>query len=254
LNTIELLVQAEVMPVKPVIDNILAVIETGRLPSPAAYGTVAVLRDGAGFSLGLHQATDGADSADEVITEYIALGGIHSKVFEAYLPRFEADESRALGPDPKTWPLWAKAFADLFRNSADDQYMRLAQDRVFERRYWAPAMTLGIQLGLVRPLSYLVLYDAMVQSGPGGVARVRRRFSERPPSYYGNAPDLARESAWTSAFLYARHDWLCNFDNGDPGHSAAVRRSSYRTSEIIAACLPNPALASPIIFRGVKVA
>ncbi len=37
---------------KRAIDSIISIFETGRVPTPAAYATCAVLKDGAGISYG----------------------------------------------------------------------------------------------------------------------------------------------------------------------------------------------------------
>jgi len=60
---------------KRAIDSIISIFETGRVPTPAAYATCAVLKDGAGISYGKHQCTDKSGSLDLVCKRYIDLRG-----------------------------------------------------------------------------------------------------------------------------------------------------------------------------------
>lgn len=231
---------------KGAIDSVLALIETGKLPGPASYGTVAVLRDGAGFSLGLHQATDGSDTADQVLIEYISLGGSEAAALEPYLPRLLADESTRL--NPRALEPWALGFMEVFRRAGYDPLMAEAQRRVFDRLYWQPSVALCRSLGLREALTALVVYDAWIQSGAGGVARNRMRFAGLPPSRGGEERD------WTEQFLRARHSWLLGFTCADAARQAEVRRSSYRTAGLIGLLeTANWSLARPFRFRGVEV-
>ena len=52
---------------KHVIDCVLSIFETGRVPTSASYSTCSILADGAGISYGKHQCTDKSGSLDLVV-------------------------------------------------------------------------------------------------------------------------------------------------------------------------------------------
>ena len=233
---------------KKVIDSVLSLIETGRLPTPAAYSTATVLGDRAGISYGVHQATDRADSLDDIVIEYITLGGVHAAALQRYLPLLAQNHTAAARPgaiDPETASL-----VRLLQAAGTDPLMHRAQQAVFDRRYWLPAHDVGVSIGLKLPLSYLVLYDTTVQSGLGGIATTRVRFPEAPPSRGGD------ERAWCSAYVHARlrqlETWVVP---GDAAHTEAIRRSAYRIRAIRDDLLQpwNWNLIAPFRFRGTMV-
>lgn len=203
------------------IDRMLAVVETGKLPTPDAYGTATVLADGAGISYGLHQGTDRGGTLDAIVMRYLDLGGAFAEQFRAYLPRLAANETAAL--DPKALPRWCSDLMELLGRAArQDALMRRAQDEVFRERYALPAESQAASMGLSFPLSIAVVYDTCVQSGSDGVARIRSRFPEVPPARGGD------ERAWTAAYVRARRAWLAGYSSGNAGHDEAVHRSVYR--------------------------
>ncbi len=97
--------------------------------------------------------------------------------------------------------------------------MRKAQDSIFDERYWVPATGHANSMGLVLPLSWAVIYDTCIQSGPDGVARIRRLFPEAPPIRGG------KEEAWTRAYVAAREAWLGSHSNPSVRRSAARMRT-----------------------------
>lgn len=222
------------------IQNILSVFETGRVRSDAAYSTVAVLADGAGFSYGIHQSTDRSDTLDAVLLRYADLGGARAAEARDLLARLAADESTTLEPGREsTWPRWARDAVTFLRELGADGVMRRAQDAVFEELYWAPAESQARAMGLGLALSYLVVYDTCVQSGPGGVARIRRMFGPLPPASGGD------EREWTQAYVRARRSWLASYPN------PVVQRTVYRMDAVQALIdAGNWDLRSPLVVRG----
>lgn len=188
-----------------VIDAVVAINETGKLPSPAAYATVTVLSDGAGISYGKHQSTDRSNSLDLVVKRYIALGGAEAVALSAYVPRLEANETAAV--DPKKLPQWVLELMGVLAKAGGDPVMQRAQDEVFDENYWRPAETRCHDMGLVTALAHLALYDVAIHSGPGRIDTLRKVFAARPPATGGE------ETQWTMAFLKARADWLRGHSN-----------------------------------------
>ena len=214
------------------IDQILAVIETGELPSDSAYASIGDRKDGAGLTGGKHQATDRAGSLDAIVRTYasdpLALDPHTRDQLAAYLPWLERNGSVGDGKGNLS-PQDAQdrdAFVAYFQRAADDPAMRAAQDAVFETVYWQTAVEQVQAMGLTTALAHLIIYDTSIQSGGDGVTtsrtteqavwEIRRLFPESPPANGGD------EFAWMRAYLDARKAWLTN-----SSHSA-VRQSAYR--------------------------
>lgn len=207
---------------------IVNTFETGK--QDGDYGAVVVLDDGAGFSVGRSQATDGGGTLDAVLARYAELtpepktdaGPADPAWYARFVlaPLLKADSSRALPSTkkgiPAGLPQWAKDAIAWFQKMGDDPTWRQAQDDVFERGYWLPALARANYLGLALPLSIAAVYDTEIQSGAKGLQRIRALFPEVPPYKGGD------EKAWTLAYLKARRAWLA-------GHARAdVRASVYR--------------------------
>jgi chitosanase len=105
---------------------------------------------------------------------------------------------------------------DLLKKAGQDPIMQKAQDQIFDEGYWNPAVSQSEAMGLVLPLSYAIVYDTCIHSGPGGVARIRKLFNEVPPARGGD------EKAWARAYINARRNWLLSSSN------SLVQKTVYR--------------------------
>lgn len=233
------------MPVTPeqkrVIDSVLSIFETGRVPTPAAYATCAILSDGAGISYGKHQSTDRGGTLDKIVDLYIQKGGKQAEELKQFVPKLALNESAKV--DPKNIPSWAKYLMGVLKAAGADPVMQECQDIIFDSNYWVPAAGHAASLGLTTALGHLVIYDTCIHSGPGGVAIIRARFPELPPAKGGD------EKAWVQAYVNARRAWLAS--NSNP----IVQKTVYRMdafSEIIRS--GNWDLHVPLTVRGVKIA
>jgi chitosanase len=225
---------------KKVIDSVLSIFETGRVPTPSAYSTCAILTDGAGISYGKHQSTDRSGSLDKIVDLYIAKGGKHGEELKQFVPKLALNETAKL--DPKNVPSWAKHLMGVLKEAGKDPVMQAAQDEVFDSNYWVPAMGHVQKIGLQTGLGALVVYDTCIHSGSGGVAIIRARFPEPAPCNGGD------EKAWVLAYVKARREWLAA--NKNP----LVQRTVYRMdafNEIARA--GNWELNTPLTVRGVKI-
>jgi hypothetical protein len=221
------------------INAVVSVLETGRLPSPEAYGTASVLSDGAGITAGIHQATARSGSLQAVLQAYYALGG---QIDGWTLERALGVAASSIGMSPGRESQLVRDLLALLQGAGTDPRMMAAQDQTFEVAYWRPSEMYGNALGLVLPLSYLCLYDLAIQSGPARVDSLRQLFGERPPSRGG------REEAWTRALCEARARWLA------ASSKAIVRRSVYRVHALLD--LMDTArwdLARPLTVRGLTI-
>ena len=199
---------------KQVIDNIISIFETGKVSAPEAYSKVTILKDGAGISYGKHQSTDRADSLDAIIFRYQDLQGGLSEQFIPFLDYLKMDASSKL--DPNNPPGWAQDLMKLLSEAGKDPIMQKAQDDIFNEQYWLPAVRQAETIKLNLALSYAILYDTCIHSGPAGVANIRKRFPEKAPSNGGD------EKAWSQAYIKARRAWL--LANPNP----IVKKTIYR--------------------------
>lgn len=205
---------------KQVIWSILSVFETGK--PEADYGAVAVLSDGAGISYGKHQSTDRSGSLDAIVLRYLDIEGPRSTELRPFLENLEKNDTTTVDPKaPVLWPDWMKSLMKLLEELGQDPVMQRAQDEVFTELYWLPAKEQAKAMQLVFPLSWCAVYDSTIHSGPTGVANIRKRFPEKPPSGGGD------EKAWTKAYLVARRDWLASHSH------PLVRSTVYRMDALL---------------------
>lgn len=225
---------------KRVIDSVLSIFETGRVPTTASYQTCTILADGAGISYGKHQATDRAGSLDKIVELYIQKGGVQAQALKGYMPKLELNETAKV--DPKNPPTWAKDLVNILKEAGKDPLMQESQDAIFDSGYWVPAVGHASAIGLKTALGHLVIYDTCIHSGPGRVASHRAVFPEASPAKGGD------EKAWVKAYVNARRTWLAGNSN------ALVQKTVYRMDaflDIIKA--DNWNLNTPLVVRGVKI-
>ena len=225
---------------KKVIDSVLSIFETGRVPTPESYQTCTILSDGAGISYGKHQATDRAGSLDKIVDLYIQRGGKHAEELKQYTARLSLNESAKV--NPKNPPAWAKYLVGVLKECGKDPVMQQAQDEVFDAGYWIPAVGHASSIGIKTALGHLIIYDTCIHSGPGGVAIIRGRFPEPAPARGGD------ERAWVNAYIAARRTWL--LANPNP----LVQKCTYRMDALAEISKSgNWDLAVPLVVRGVKI-
>lgn len=223
------------------IDCVLSIFETGRVPTKESYSTCTILADGAGISYGKHQCTDKAGSLDAVVKSYILRGGLHADELRAFVPLLESNASTKENPKGP-WSTEVTSLVNLLKRAGSDPAMQEAQDEVFDRDYFMPAVNHAKAIGLTQALSLLVVYDTCIHSGPRGVDNIRVRFPEKSPAKGGD------EKAWVSAYIRARRAWLLG--NSNP----IVQKTVYRMDALDALVASgNWTLATPFTVRKVTV-
>ena len=224
------------------IDCVVAIFETGKVPSAKSYGTCSILNDGAGISYGKHQCTDKAGSLDLVCKKYIELGGQHAEPLKQYMNYIAANESAKFNNVTANYPAWLNSLINLLKSAGDDPVMHKAQDEVFDVNYWMPAVNHCKNIGITSALGHLVIYDTCIHSGPGRVSSLRQLFPEKSPANGGD------EKAWVIAFLNARRNLLAA--NSNP----LVQKTVYRIDAMKAiADANNWELKTPMTVRNVKI-
>ncbi|MEQ1494520.1 MAG: chitosanase [Novosphingobium sp.] len=229
------------------IDSIVSIFETGKLPAAESYSTCTILPDGAGISYGKHQATARSGSLQEILTAYMDrepdIAPTSGPVEMAALLR----ESRSYSSEAAA-SAGVRGLMEFLRRAGTDPKMVAAQDAVFAIRYWAPAVEICRNLGLVTALSHLTVYDVLIQSDAARLAMLRNDFAESPPARGGN------ERKWTSSFNSARRAWLENFRSADTARARAINRSAYRAIALEQLCATGKwDLNLPLTVRGVTI-
>jgi len=227
---------------KKTIDSVVSIFETGRIPTAASYSTCSILNDGAGISYGKHQCTDKAGSLDLVCKRYIELGGQHSDSLKQFMSYLATNESAKYNNVTSNYPSWLSSLISLLKSAGSDSIMQKAQDEVFEKNYWNPALEHCENIGLKTALGHLVIYDTCIHSGPARVSSLRQKFPEKSPTNGGD------EKAWVIAFLNARRAWLASNPN------TLVQKTVYRIDSMLdIAKSDNWDLNTPLTVRKVKI-
>lgn len=226
---------------KHVIDCVLAIFETGKIPTAASYSTCAILADNAGISFGKHQCTDHSGSLDKVVRRYIDLGGKHAAELEKY-ETYLAQNASTKVPPKGPWPQWCTDLVSLLKLAGQDPIMQAAQDQVFDEVYWVPSVNIAKGAGVVTALGHLVIYDTCIHSGPGMVGKMRAAFAAKSPANGGD------EKEWVKAYIAARRNWLATFSN------PLVQKCVYRPDAFkVIVDADNWELRMPLVVRGVKI-
>lgn len=227
---------------KKVIDSVVSIFETGRVPTSKSYSTCSILNDGAGISYGKHQCTDKAGSLDLVCKRYIELGGQQADSLKQYMSYLSTNESTKYNNVTSNYPAWLNSLISLLKSAGSDILMQQAQDEIFEKVYWNPALEHCQNIGLKTALAHLVIYDTCIHSGPGRVSSLRQKFPEKSPANGGD------EKAWVLAFLNARRAWLAA--NSNP----LVQKTVYRIDAMLEIAKANNwDLDTPLTVRKVKI-
>lgn len=227
---------------KRVIDSVVSIFETGRVPTAASYSTCSILNDGAGISYGKHQCTDKAGSLDLVCKRYIELGGQQAGPLKEYMGYLSTNESSKYNNVTSNYPAWLNSLISLLKSAGSDKTMQQAQDEVFDKNYWTPAVEHCKNIGLTSALGHLVIYDTCIHSGPGRVSSLRQKFPEKSPANGGD------EKTWVIAFLNTRKTWLASSSN------PLVQKTTYRIDSMLQIANSNNwDLNTPLVVRKVKI-
>lgn len=212
--------------------SIVNVFETGK--PEGDYGAVVVYADGKN---GSKQITYGRSQTTEqgnlknLIAQYISMSGIYAAQLSPY--------SGKIGRTPL---FNDSTFKELLRKAGkEDPIMKSAQDDMFARLYFEPAVHFFSAEGFTLPLSLLVIYDSFIHSG-GIPAFLRSRFPARTPRYGG------LEKEWIIQYVKVRQDWLATHSN------KVLHPTVYRTKTFLSEVTKdNWDLSKPVKAQGVII-
>lgn len=210
------------------IEQVVNVFESGS--AAGNYSAVSVNDDG---PHDIRQITYGRSQTTEYgrLRSLIRAYAIHDPSFARYA---KIIGSRPLADD--------RDFIALLRRAGSDSVMRMLQDRLFEQKYYTPAVKWCTAHGLTLPLSALVVYDSYIHSG-SMLWMIRESFPEKLPI------DGGGERTWVRAYVRARHRFLATH------RRVVVLKTVYRTRCLLAEIeRGNWDLAlRPVVVQGVGV-
>lgn len=211
--------------------KILSIVNCFEMGTPhLQYDQITRLHDGPGKVLqftGSFGVTE-AYNLKKLIELYIAKGGKFADEYKPYLK--DMGKKFTLANDSKFGLLWKKS-------AREDQLMRDAQDEIYEELYFIPAVKWCEQANFKTPLSHLVIFDSILQSGQI-LPFLRKRFAET----------TANEKSWVKAYTATRDKWLRTHSN------KAVRNSAYRTKDLLKIIADGDwELEHPVIAHGTRI-
>ena len=144
------------------VDQIVSIFENST--PEIQYSYIEALNDGRGYTAGRAGFTTATGDLVEVVHRYASLAPSAAAWprLRAMLPRLEqlsAQESGSL--------VGLSALPSVWAALGDDDVFRRAQDLVTDDMYKAPARAACARLGLSSALSFLVIYDSIIQHGNG---------------------------------------------------------------------------------------
>jgi hypothetical protein len=227
---------------RPAIWSITSIFESGRPEgNPAMYQTY----DSGIVSYGRHQATLASGSLSLVLDEFYARSqSAASRTLRQGFDGRVKSKDETLRND--------NDFKALLIQAAAEPEMSAAQDAVFDRFYYQPAISKARQCNLTSPLGLAVTYDTRIQ---GGWTQVLERLAARLGGSVVGQNGITEER-WIAVFLEEREAWLYEIANhadanGDAASANALRISTFRVRELKAlAVAGNYALAGPFTCRG----
>lgn len=166
------------------------------------YGAVAVLSDGAGFSVGINQFTHRSGSLAKVIMRFMELGGEIQDEISFALPDFKSGKNiAARSADRK--------LRNALKNLGTDPLWRQAQREIAFEQYLKPALDACAGSKFKHPLSLAVIYDSINQ---GSFAKVRDKVTTSD----------SNEKAWIAEYCADRRAFLAS------SRKPIVRSTVYR--------------------------
>jgi len=223
---------------KRTIQAVVNVFETGK-PS-GDYTCVTILPGDPGhLTYGRSQASLASGNLARLVRAYCAAAASAEAAvsLRAYLPRLEACDT-GLDAD--------EHLQSLLRAAAEDPAMRRAQDDLFDRACWRPAVRAAQSLNIATALGAAVVYDSFVH---GAWIRMRNATNARVGSPVAG-PSLAAtpigERGWIAAYIATRRQWLARHAN------PLLRNAAYRMDTFSALLeAGNWPLALPFEAHGV---
>jgi chitosanase len=141
-------------PLEQKVDQIVSIFEN-ETPE-IQYDYIEALPDGRGYTAGRAGFTTATGDLLEVVEDY------KGTLFDPLLPRL-----RELSASKSGSLVGLETLPDIWKAASEDSEFLRVQDEVTETAYKEPARDWCRKLALQSPLSYLIIYDSIIQHGNG---------------------------------------------------------------------------------------
>ncbi|HBF78794.1 MAG TPA: chitosanase [Streptomyces sp.] len=179
---------------KEIASRLVSSADASTLDWRSRYGAIEDLGDGNGYTAGTVGFCSGTNDMLQLVEAYTEEQP--DNPLAPYLPALRevdgSDSHEGLGP----------GFTRAWREAAEDETFRSAQDRLRDRLYFDPAVRLAKLDGL-GTLGQFVYYDAMVLHGPGLEANGFYGIRDAAMAQADTAAEGGDETAYLDAFLDA---------------------------------------------------
>ena len=136
-------------------NQITSIMEGGSVKGD--YAALTIVEDGGIVSYGKHQSTLKSGSLESILVAYLASSkSATAQALQGYMSRVKQKDVTLRTE---------KGFLDALRAAASEKEMQVAQDMVFRKGYWDPAVQAAQGGGLQSPLGFALLYDTKIQGG-----------------------------------------------------------------------------------------
>ena len=190
------------------------------------YGYIEDIGDGAGITAGRVGFNLGAGDLQTVVYDYVKAKNNHTPLanpdylsclqhyhgtqsYDCLFP--SVDSSTLENADFRSGTIATIDFGLAWTNAANDPIMQQLQDTLVEQEIFLPSVELAKGNGIKTALGLAVVYDTVLQQGPGGFAAILRRTKNAYRAIHAGVTTPAEgadEIEWLNLFLQDRIDTL----------------------------------------------
>ena len=201
------------------------------------YGYAEDIDDGRGVTAGRAGFTSGTGDLEMVVSRYSQLAPGNS--VQQYLPSLANIDGTA-----STQGL--KGFTAAWKAAATDPLMRQAQDEVYDRLYFNPALKRAQAAGVTSAVGKLVIIDTIIQHGEGNDADGLPAIISQAIAKHGISTPKT-EKRWLKSFLEIRRQHL--LDAADPDTREGWEESVDRINALESLLKRDPTLYGELSWK-----
>ena len=194
------------------------------------YASAQDIGDGRGITAGRAGFTSGTHDLLLVVRRYEESAGGDPTPLTGYLPALTAIDAAVTAGGDGGDTTGLEGFPEAWRQASQtDPRLNRAQDDVYRRLYFEPAMAQARRIGMTSALGQLVLLDSAVQHGTGTDPDGLATMIDETTEAHGGAEQPDR-SGWLEEFLEVRRAHL--LDPADAETAEVWRRSVPRVDTL----------------------
>ena len=194
------------------------------------YASAQDIGDGRGITAGRAGFTSGTHDLLLVVRRYEESAGGEQTPLTGYVPALTAIDAAVTAGGDGSDTTGLEGFPAAWRQASQtDPRLNRAQDDVYRRLYFEPAMAQARRIGMTSALGQLVLLDSAVQHGTGTDPDGLATMIDETTEAHGSAEQPDR-SGWLEEFLEVRRAHL--LDPADAETAEVWRRSVPRVDTL----------------------